>query len=198
LDADHEREFRDFVALRSKSLLHTAYLLTGNWEQGRDLLQTALANTARRWSKLRDREQPDAYVRRALYHAYVDRSRRLGWGRETLTAEPPDGAPSVVGAGADHADTVAQRQDLVAALRRLPKRQRAIVVLRYFEDRPDAEIADLLGITAGTVRSQTHKALTALRVTLRDQERTTAQTEAQTSPREAIEIQGEERARWVR
>ena len=175
MDADHEREFRDFVELRSKSLLHTAYLLTGNWEQGRDLLQTALANTARRWPKLLNREQPEAYVRRALYHAHVDRSRRLGWGRETLTAEPPDGAPSGAGAGADHADTVAQRQDLVAALRRLPKRQRAIVVLRYFEDRPDAEIADLLGITAGTVRSQTHKALTALRVTLHEQERATAQ-----------------------
>jgi len=197
LDADHEREFRDFVALRSKSLLHTAYLLTGDWEQGRDLLQTALANTARRWPKLLDREQPDAYVRRALYHAHVDRSRRLGWGRETLTAEPPDGAPSGGGGGtgADHADAVAQRHDLVAALRRLPKRQRAIVVLRYFEDRPDAEIADLLGITAGTVRSQTHKALTALRVTMRDQERISAQTEVQTHPRTEIEMQGEGRAR---
>jgi RNA polymerase sigma-70 factor (sigma-E family) len=194
LDADQEREFRDFVALRSKSLLHTAYLLTGDWEHGRDLLQTALANTARRWPKLLDRDQPDAYVRRALYHAHVDRSRRLGWGRETLTAEPPDGAPSGGGAGpgpgADHADAVAQRQDLVAALRRLPKRQRAIVVLRYFEDRPDAEIADLLGITAGTVRSQTHKALTALRVTMRDQERATAQAEIQTRPRMVIEMQG--------
>lgn len=64
---------------------------------------------------------------------------------------------------------MAQRRDLVAALRRLPKRQRAIVVLRYFEDRPDAEIADLLGISAGTVRSQTHKALTTLRVSMRDE-----------------------------
>lgn len=196
MDADHEREFRDFVALRSKSLLHTAYLLTGDWEQGRDLLQTALASTARRWPKLLNRDQPDAYVRRALYHAHVDRSRRLGWGRETLTAEPPDGASPGAGTGtADHADAVAQRQDLVAALRRLPKRQRAIVVLRYFEDRPDAEIADLLGITAGTVRSQTHKALIALRVTMRDQERTTAQAENQTRLRTEIEMQGEGRAR---
>ena len=174
-------------------MLHTAYLLTGDWEQGRDLLQTALASTPRRWEKLRDRETPDAYVRRALYHAHVDRFRRLGWGRETVTAEPPERAPS--GAGLDYADVVAQRQDLVAALRRLPKRQRAIVVLRYFEDRPDAEIADLLGITAGTVRSQTHKALTALRVTLRDLERTIGHGETQTNPQTAIEMQIEGRTR---
>ncbi|WP_034263439.1 SigE family RNA polymerase sigma factor [Actinospica robiniae] len=167
MDAEHEREFRDFVASRSKSLLHTAYLLTGDWEQGRDLLQTALAGTARRWARLHDRQSPEAYVRRALYHAHIDRFRRPGWGRETATAEPPERAPS--GAGLDHADAVAQRRDLVAALRRLPKRQRAIVVLRYFEDRPDAEIADLLGISAGTVRSQTHKALTTLRVSMRDE-----------------------------
>ena len=177
MDADHEREFRDFVASSSKSLLHTAYLLTGDWEQGRDLLQTALANTARRWAKMHDREQPEAYVRRVLYHAHVDRFRRLSWGRETVTAEPPERAP--FGAGLDHADAVVQRHDLVAALRRLPKRQRAIVVLRYFEDRPDAEIADLLGISAGTVRSQTHKALTALRVTMREQGSNGAQSEEQ-------------------
>jgi RNA polymerase sigma-70 factor (sigma-E family) len=196
LDADQEREFRDFVALRSKSLLHTAYLLTGDWEQGRDLLQTALASTARRWSKLADREQPEAYVRRALYHAHVDRFRRLSWGRETVTAEPPELAPS--GTGLDHADAVALRQDLVVALRRLPRRQRAIVVLRYFEDRPDAEIADLLGITAGTVRSQTYKALTALRVTLHEQERTGAQSESQTNAQPGTGMQGEEQLGWVK
>src|SRR6185312_976409 len=120
-DAEHEREFRDFVESRSKSLLHTAYLLTGDWEQGRDLLQTALAGTARRWAKLNDRDSPDAYVRRALYHAHVDRFRRLGWGRETATAEPPEHAPS--GTGLDHADAVAQRRDLVAALRQARRHQ---------------------------------------------------------------------------
>ena len=151
------------MAARSRSLLHTAYLLTGDWEQGRDLLQTVLASTARRWSKLRDREQPEIYVRRALYNAQVNRFRLLSWGWETVTDTVPD-RPS--GQAADWADTVVQRQDIVAALRRLPKRQRAVIVLRYFEDRPDNEIAAILGVAQGTVRSQTHKALASLRTTL--------------------------------
>jgi DNA-directed RNA polymerase specialized sigma24 family protein len=95
-------------------------------------------------------------------------------------------------------DFVALRQDLVAALRRLPRRQRAIVILRYFEDRPDAEIADLLGITAGTVRSQTYKALTALRVTLREQERIGAHGESRTNAQTGIGMQGEEQLGWVK
>lgn len=163
MNADEERQFREFVAARSRSLLHTAYLLTGDWEQGRDLLQTALASTARRWSHLRDRQQPEIYVRRALYHAQVDRFRLLSWGRETVTDALPD-QPSTQ--SADWADTVVQRQDIMAALRRLPKRQRAVIVLRYFEDRPDSEIAEILGIAQGTVRSQTHKALVSLRTSL--------------------------------
>ncbi|MGW3669071.1 SigE family RNA polymerase sigma factor [Streptomyces sp. NPDC005141] len=163
MNADEERQFREFVAARSRALLHTAYLLTGDWEQGRDLLQSALASTARRWSHLRDRQQPEVYVRRALYHAQVDRFRLLSWGRETVTDTPPD-QPSAH--DADWADTVVQRQDIMTALRRLPKRQRAVIVLRYFEDRPDAEIAAILGVAQGTVRSQTHKALLSLRTTL--------------------------------
>jgi RNA polymerase sigma-70 factor (sigma-E family) len=159
LNADDEREFREFVAARSKSLLHMAYLLTGDWEQGRDLLQTALASTARRWSHLRDRQQPETYVRRAIYHAQIDRFRLLSWGKETVTGTLPDPPAQ----GADWADTVVQRQDIMTALRRLPKRQRAVIVLRYFEDLPDAEIAAVMGVSQGTVRSQTHKALTSLR-----------------------------------
>ncbi|MER6188180.1 SigE family RNA polymerase sigma factor [Streptomyces sp. NPDC001652] len=163
MNADEECHFREFVAARSRSLLHTAYLPTGDWEQGRDLLQTALAATARRRSKLRDREQPEIYVRRAPYHAQVDRFRLRSWRRETVTDTLPD-RPSAQ--GVDWADTVVQRQDIMAALRRLPKRQRAVVVLRYFEDRPDTEIAATLGVTQGTVRSQTHKALASLRTVL--------------------------------
>ncbi|MEV0741454.1 SigE family RNA polymerase sigma factor [Streptomyces sp. NPDC050549] len=163
MNADEERQFHEFVAARSRSLLQTAYLLTGDWEQGRDLLQTALASTARRWSKLRDREQPEIYVRRALYHAQVDRFRLLNWGWETVTDSVPD-QPSAQ--GANGADAVVQRQDIMTALRRLPRRQRAVIVLRYFEDRPDSEIAAILGVAQGTVRSQTRKALVMLRTTL--------------------------------
>lgn len=163
MNADEERQFREFVAGRSRSLLHTAYLLTGDWEQGRDLLQSALASTARRWSQLRDRQQPETYARRAIYHAQVDRFRLLSWGRETVTETLPDHPSAQV---ADWVDTVVQRQDIMVALRRLPKRQRAVIVLRYFEDRPDTEVAAILGVAQGTVRSQTHKALASLRTAL--------------------------------
>ncbi|MFE2884633.1 SigE family RNA polymerase sigma factor [Streptomyces sp. NPDC059272] len=159
MNADDEREFREFVAARSRSLLHTTYLLTGDWEQARDLLQTALASTARRWSRLRDRQQPETYVRRVIYHAQIDRFRLLSWGKETVTDTVPDSPTQA----ADWADTVVQRHDIMTALRQLPKRQRAVIVLRYFEDLPDAEIAEILGIAQGTVRSQTHKALASLR-----------------------------------
>jgi len=116
MKADEEREFREFVAARSQSLLHTAYLLTGDWEQGRDLLQGALAATAARWSKLRDRQQPEAFVRRALYHAQVDRTRRLSWRKETVTADLPERPLP----GSDCADAIASRRDATSRAAALP------------------------------------------------------------------------------
>jgi RNA polymerase sigma factor (sigma-70 family) len=96
----------------------------------------------------------------------VDRFRLLSWGKETVT----DRLPDPPGQAVDWADIVIQRQDIMAALRRLPKRQRAVIVLRYFEDRPDHEIAEILGVAQGTVRSQTHKALASLRAAFADAE----------------------------
>jgi RNA polymerase sigma-70 factor (sigma-E family) len=168
MDTDQEQEFRDFVAARSKALLQTAYLLTGEWEHSRDLVQSALASTARRWSRLADAGHAEAYVRKSIYHAHVDRTRRLAWRRERTTGEVPDR----IDLGADPAEAVATRQDVLAALRRLPRGQRAVVVLRYFEDRTDDDIAHLLGISPGTVRSQHHKALKALRVSIDRKEAT--------------------------
>jgi RNA polymerase sigma-70 factor (sigma-E family) len=162
MDIEDESRFREFVGARSKALLQTAYLLTGDWEYSRDLVQGALASLARRWGQLAEPERGEAYVRKTIYHAHIDKTRRLAWGRERSTASVPD-TPAP---GGDPADTVANRDEVLAALRRLPPRQRAVVVLRYFEDRSDEEIAEVLGITAGTVRSQHHKALKALRVTV--------------------------------
>ena len=164
MNAEQEHEFREFVSGRSKSLLHTAYLLTGDWELGRDLLQGALASTARKWSRLKDKSHAEAYVRRAMYNAHVDKTRLLSWRRESST----DSLPEHLSVVADPADAVARRRDIVDALKRLPRGQRAVIVLRYFEDRTDAEIADILGISAGTVRSQCHKALSSLRVTFKN------------------------------
>ena len=160
MDIEDEQRFREFVAARSKALLQTAYLLTGDWEHSRDLVQTALAGVARRWGRLAEPERAEAYVRKAIYHAHVDRTRLSSWRRERSTATVPD-TPAEQ---SDPAELVAVRRDVVAALRRLPAGQRTVVVLRYFEDRTDDDIAEVLGISTGTVRSQRHKALKALRV----------------------------------
>ncbi|MEY9889361.1 RNA polymerase sigma-70 factor (sigma-E family) [Catenulispora sp. MAP5-51] len=160
MDIEDEQRFREFVGARSKALLQTAYLLTGDWEHGRDLVQSALAGLARKWGRLADPSQAEAYARKAIYNAHVDRTRRLSWHRERTTATVPDTAAE----RSDPADQVAVRRDVMAALRRLPPGQRAVVVLRYFEDRTDEDIAAVLGISPGTVRSQHHKALKALRV----------------------------------
>jgi RNA polymerase sigma-70 factor (sigma-E family) len=160
MDNEEEQKFREFVGARSKALLQTAYLLTGDWEHSRDLVQGALAGLARRWGQLADPEHAEAYVRKAVYHAHVDRTRLLSWRRERTTAAVPDAAAE----RSDPADLVAARRDLMVAVRQLPPGQRAVIVLRYFEDRTDQDIAEVLGISAGTVRSQHHKALKALRV----------------------------------
>ncbi|MBP2324876.1 RNA polymerase sigma-70 factor (sigma-E family) [Kibdelosporangium banguiense] len=158
MSPEDEREFHDFVTARSPVLLRTAYLLTGNVHHAQDLLQTALMGTARRWSRIRRRDQPDAYVRRAMYN-YQARWWRLRARRpESPVAEPPERAAS-----GDHAEQIAARDALIAALWQLPPRQRAVVVLRYYEDRSEAEVADVLGISLGTVRSQASKALAKLR-----------------------------------
>lgn len=165
MNPEHEREFREFVAARSGALLRTAYLLTGDVHHAQDLLQTALMTTARRWSKLRDRTQPEAYVRKALYRHQVSRWRRLSYGRELATGAVPERA-----AGGDHAAETVLRDRVLGLLRTLPPRQRAVVLLRYYEDRAEAEVAALLGISVGTVRSQAHKALAKLRASYPDVE----------------------------
>lgn len=155
---EHEREFREFVAERSPALLRTAYLLTGDVHHAQDLLQTALIASARRWARIRDREQPEGYVRQALYRHQINWWRARARRPEVLAAAPPERP-----ADRDHTTETVQRHALIEVLRRLPPRQRAVVVLRYYEDRPEAEVAQLLGISVGTVRSQASKALVKLR-----------------------------------
>jgi RNA polymerase sigma-70 factor (sigma-E family) len=153
-----EREFREFVAARSTALLRTAYVLTGDVHLARDLLQTALLATARRWSRVRERDQPEGYVRRAMYRHQINWWRARTRRPETVSATLPERA-----GGRDHAADIALRHGLFDALRTLPPRQRAVVVLRYYEDRAEADVAELLGVSVGTVRSQAFKALAKLR-----------------------------------
>ncbi len=145
------RDFDSFVLTRSQSLLRTAYFLVQDEGRAEDLLQTALTKAWFAWRRIED---PEAYVRRIMVTTSASWWRRR-WTAETPSATLPDRAGR-----ADPADD----QDLWLAIGRLPARQRAVVVLRYLEDRTEAETADLLGCTVGTVKSQCSKALSKLRV----------------------------------
>lgn len=153
-------DFDAFVAARSTPLLRTAYLLTRDRGLAEDLLQTALAKAWFAWGRIEG--APEAYVRRILVNTYSS-----WWRRKWHGEEPTETLPERRGAGADGAAgarQVDERTDLWQALGRLPKRQRAVVVLRFYEDLSEAETAELLGITIGTVKSQASKALTKLRL----------------------------------
>ena len=149
--------FGEFVAVRSPALLRTAWLLTGNWASAEDLVQVALAKTWRRWRRLAQPDLAEAYVRRVIVTSYAtDRRRR--WHGEVPTAELPDRAsPADAYADSDWRAAVA------LALGDLPRRQRAVVVLCYFDDLTEAEAARQLGVAVGTVKSQKSKALARLR-----------------------------------
>lgn len=147
--------FDEFVAARSGRLLRTSYLLTRDHGLAEDLLQTALTKAWFAWSRIDG--DPEAYVRKVIVNTYASWWRRK-WRGEHPTDELPEGQ------GVDHADGSAGSHDLWEALGRLPRRQRAVVVLRYFEDLTEAETARLLECSVGTVKSQTSKALAKLRV----------------------------------
>jgi RNA polymerase sigma-70 factor (sigma-E family) len=153
--AEHEEAFGLFVAARSRHLLQTAYLLTGDRHRAEDLLQTALTRAYLRWDRI-SAEDPEGYVRRILANAHIDWWRRKPW-RE----EPTDELPDVPGPDATSSYEV--RDAVLRALSGLSRRQRAVVVLRYFEDLSEAEIAHTLGCSAGTVKSAASRALARLR-----------------------------------
>ncbi|MFF5444102.1 SigE family RNA polymerase sigma factor [Streptomyces sp. NPDC012888] len=154
---DDEAEFQSFVRARWAHLVRTAYLLTGDPHDAEDLTQTALAKAYRSWRRVLGADSPEAYVRRMLVSCNNDRFRKRRVA-ERLTAVPPETlSPDPTAAWAD------ERYALLAALATLPARQRAVVVLRYWEDLPEAEVAAALGCSTGTVKSQASKALAKLR-----------------------------------
>jgi RNA polymerase sigma-70 factor (sigma-E family) len=154
-------EFDDFVRLRSAALLRTAYALAGDYGHAEDMLQTALLRTARHWAKAR--EAPEAYARKVLVNLCHDRWRRLR--RRPQEAALADDTAAPVPAAIDAA---AERSSLIQALKRLPPSQRHVIVLRFLEDQSVVQTAELLGISAGTVKSYTARALASLRALLDD------------------------------
>jgi RNA polymerase sigma-70 factor (sigma-E family) len=159
VDSAEEARFVEWASSRSHSLHRLAFLLCGDWHVAEDLAQEALAKTALHWSRVERAEHPDAYVRRIVVNQFHSLTRRPSWRLAARHA-----APDI--AVADHANDHALRDELLAALRRLPTRQRTAVVLRYYEQLSEAETATALGCSVGTVKSQTHRALQSMRRTM--------------------------------
>jgi RNA polymerase sigma-70 factor (sigma-E family) len=157
VDEQAREAFRSYVAARSPALLRTAYLLTGSRADAEDLLQTALAKTYLAWDRIREREALDGYVRRTMVNTQTSR-----WRRRKVVEYPTDELPESA-SGRDAAADLALHDALWTALAELPKRQRAMVVLRYYEDLSEAETAQVMGVSVGTVKSTTSRALTKLR-----------------------------------
>lgn len=152
---DREVDLREFVSARAAALSRAAYLLTGDHQAAEDLVQDTYVVLVRRWQRSGTID-PDAYVRRILYSRFVD-----GWRRRRLVelpwASPPDAA------GGDEASTATDRLTLQDAMARLTPRQRAVLVLRFYEDLTETQAAAALGVSPNTVKSQTRVALQRLR-----------------------------------
>jgi len=155
--AAEDLAFREYVTSRSGSLLRMAYLLTRNRADAEDLVQAALAKTFQAWDRIEDRGAVDGYVRRAMVNTHIS-----WWRRRRVEEYPTDEIPDqpVV----DHAGDSEMQDALRRAVERLPQRMRAAVVLRYYEDMSEAEIADVLGVSLGTVKSTVSRAVAKLRI----------------------------------
>lgn len=149
--------FDDFVAARGPTLYRAAYLLTGDAHDAQDLVQTALLKVVPKWARIC--ADPEPYVRRVLYTEHVSRWRR----RRGRDERPRDDVPEVADTRSSLAEHTASRLDLRAALLQLAPKQRAIVVLRHYEDLTEAQTAELLGCSVGTVKRQNHLGLARLR-----------------------------------
>jgi len=152
-----DAEFEQYMAARQPGLLRTAYLLTGDRHSAEDLVQTALAKLYLSWDKVQRRELLDGYVRRIMVNEHNSLWRRAWKRKEVSTDSVPDHAG--VYDRPDHGE----RSALWEFVQTLPRKQRAVVVLRYYEDMSEAEVADVMGISVGTVKSQSSRALAALR-----------------------------------
>ncbi|TCO64893.1 SigE family RNA polymerase sigma factor [Actinocrispum wychmicini] len=163
MDQRDEQEFAEYFEARLDAVRRTAFLLCGDWHRADDLAQTAFVALHRRWRKVRDRAALDAYVRRTVVRAMIDESRRP-WRRERFVDQVPESAQP----DADVGNSVATRSALVAGLRQVPPRQRAVLVLRFLEGLDVTATAEALKCSEGTVKSQTARGLVALRAALGD------------------------------
>lgn len=150
-------DFEEFAAAALPGLLRFGHVLTGDPLRAEELVQQALVNTWQRWKRI-EHDQPYAYVRRAMVHTHTS-----WWRRSRRESALPTGFDAAVASGPDLASLSAERDRTFSALRLLPPRQRAVIVLRYYEDLSEADIAAVLGCSPGTVKSQASRALRTLR-----------------------------------
>jgi RNA polymerase sigma-70 factor (sigma-E family) len=150
-------EFAQFVQGREHALQRTAWLLTGDWALAEDLVQTALARSWPRWERIRRRDDPELYVRRVMVNTWASWRRRRWRGEHASAALPDSAGPD------DMATEVATRVAVQAALGSLTSRQRAVLVLRVFDDLPEAQVALVLNCATGTVKSTMAHAVAKLR-----------------------------------
>lgn len=156
MDDDSEEQFRAFVNARWAPLKRFAFALTGDLGQAEDLLQTALLNCHRRWRHITNDDSPEVYVRRALINLNIS-----WWRRRRIVEYPTAAVPDVP--GRDEMASFDARDEIWRAILSLPGRMRAILVLRYLEDLPESEVADILGCSVGSVKSQASRGLARLR-----------------------------------
>jgi RNA polymerase sigma-70 factor (sigma-E family) len=154
---DEAKDFARFVEAREQALRRTGWLLTGDWGLAEDLVQTALARSWPRWERIRRRDDPEVYVRRVMVNTWTTWNRRRWFGEKA--------SPAVADAAAagDLAAEVAMRVSLREALAALTSRQRAVLVLRVYDDLPEAQVADMLNCSVGTVKSALSRGLARLR-----------------------------------
>ena len=157
-----DEEFAELVHACWASLYRTAYLMLGDAAEAEDLVQTALAKTYANWRRVRSVEAAPGYARTTLVNTAASWFRKKGWRNERPTEFLPETPRS------GHESDLSERRTVIDALGTLPPRQRAVVVLRYYEDLSVAQVAHALGITEGTVKSQTSEALSKLRALLGD------------------------------
>lgn len=167
MDQREEQEFAEYFVARRDATRRMAYLLCGDWHRADDLAQTAFVALHRHWRKVRDKGALDAYVRRTVVRAMIDESRRP-WRREHIVADDSGRPPEQPDPAGDVGDGVVTRAALLQALRQVPPRQRAVLVLRFLEGLDVAATAAVLKCTEGTVKSQTARGLAALRGVLGD------------------------------
>ncbi|MFW6695071.1 SigE family RNA polymerase sigma factor [Streptomyces sp. MAR4 CNX-425] len=155
--------FEEYAGSMWPSLYRSAYLLTGNHADAEDIAQQTLLQAYRSWSRVIRSDSPDAYLRRMLTNTFLSARRPMKRRLELLTDAPPEHDAARLPHGPE------DRMVLWPHVKSLPPRQRAVIVLRYYEDLSEQEIADALGCSRGTVKSTAHRALKALRAVLRSE-----------------------------